>query len=78
MAREAGKEEDSVEEWMKVLRMKKLHQLTDYWKQMVHEGNGYPEHIWHQQLQGCQTPGCPKRTCESYRPCDRGGKDLAA
>lgn len=33
--RKAGKEEDSVEERVKMLRMEKLHQLTDHWNQMV-------------------------------------------
>lgn len=35
----AGKEEDSMEEQVKMLRMEKLHQLTDHWNQWYKEEN---------------------------------------
>lgn len=74
--RKAGKEEDYVEERLTILRMEKLHQLTEYWNQM--EENGNLEQIWHQQHQGCEaSSGCAPKICKPYRACDRERQDLA-
>lgn len=58
--RGAGKEEDSVEEQMKILRMEKVHQITDYWKQIVQEGNGHPEHTCTCSFRAAKLQGAPR------------------